>query len=133
MFLPFLESGTSRQIYATLCSNLLAISYGTSIGWASTSLPYLESNETLLETGPLSKDGTSFSQLLACQRANHFVIFTIPDTSWIQSVFTIGGFLGNNSLRNLSTFVTHDGSLRQPNLRDTILVIFLCLVANAMG
>lgn len=54
-----LTSGTARQIYAVLCANLLSISYGTSIGWASTSLPFLESNETILSTGPLTKEGRS--------------------------------------------------------------------------
>lgn len=49
--------GTGRQIYVTLCSNLLSIAYGTSVGWASGSLPFLQSNETNLLSGPLSKDG----------------------------------------------------------------------------
>lgn len=53
----FLSSGTGRQVYATLCSNLLSVSYGTTIGWASTSLPFLESNETILIDGPLTKEG----------------------------------------------------------------------------
>lgn len=49
--------GTGRQIYATLCSNLLSCAYGTSVGWASSSLPFLQSNETVLPSGPLSKEG----------------------------------------------------------------------------
>lgn len=52
-----LTSGTARQIFATLCSNLLSISYGTSIGWASAGMPFLESNETVLTNGPLTKEG----------------------------------------------------------------------------
>lgn len=50
-------SGTMRQVLVTLCANLLSVSYGTSIGWASTSLPFLESNATVLTKGPLTKEG----------------------------------------------------------------------------
>jgi hypothetical protein len=49
--------GTGRQIYATLCSNLLSVAYGSSVGWASAGLPFLESNNTFLPSGPLTKDG----------------------------------------------------------------------------
>lgn len=55
MFLAL--SGTMRQVFVTLCANLLSVSYGTSIGWASTSLPFLESNATVLTKGPLTKEG----------------------------------------------------------------------------
>lgn len=55
MFLAL--SGTMRQVFVTLCTNLLSVSYGTSIGWASTSLPFLASNATVLSKGPLTKEG----------------------------------------------------------------------------
>lgn len=48
---------TGRQVYATLCTNLLSVAYGSSIGWASTSMPFLESNSTALPSGPLTKEG----------------------------------------------------------------------------
>lgn len=49
--------GTGRQIYVTLCSNLLSVAYGSSVGWASGALPHLQSNETDLPGGALSKEG----------------------------------------------------------------------------
>jgi hypothetical protein len=52
-----LLDSTGRQIYTCLCCNLLSFAYGTSIGWASSSLPLLETNQTTLESGPLSKEG----------------------------------------------------------------------------
>ena len=70
----FISSGTARQIYATLCSNLLSVSYGTTIGWASTSLPFLESNETVLSNGPLTKDGEKLA-LSYCHELRKFILF----------------------------------------------------------
>jgi len=52
-----LVSGASRQVYTTLCANLLSVAYGTSVGWASGALPYLKSNETVLASGPLTQEG----------------------------------------------------------------------------
>lgn len=54
-----LLSGTSRQIYVTLCANLLSVVYGTSVGWASSGLPFLQSNQTVLPSGPLTKEGNA--------------------------------------------------------------------------
>lgn len=63
----------ARQVFATLCVNLLSVGYGASIGWASPAMIVLQSNETTLTTGPL----------------------TIADSSWIQSIFMIGGLFGS--------------------------------------
>lgn len=52
-------SGTGRQIYTTLCSNLLSMAYGASIGWASNALPFLQSN-SVLSNRPLTKEGQYF-------------------------------------------------------------------------
>lgn len=53
--------------------NLLAFSYGATCGWASSSIPILRSDDTPLETGPIS----------------------ISDASWIASGNCFGGFFGN--------------------------------------
>lgn len=66
-----LLSGTGRQIYTTLCANLLSVSYGTSLGWASSGLPFLQSNETVLPTGPLSKNGMYIQKLLILTNVVH--------------------------------------------------------------
>lgn len=50
--------GTGRQVYTTLCSNLLSVAYGSSVGWASGAFPLLQSNETVLSSGPLTKEGS---------------------------------------------------------------------------
>lgn len=63
----------AKQIFATLCVNLLSVGYGASIGWASPGMIVLQSNETTLTTGPLTK----------------------ADSSWIQSIFMIGGLFGS--------------------------------------
>lgn len=46
-----------RQIYTCLCCNLLSFAFGTSVGWANANLPSLETNQTTLDSGPISKDG----------------------------------------------------------------------------
>lgn len=91
----FVLGGTGRQVYATLCSNLLSVAYGTSIGWASTSMPFLESNATSLPSGPLTKDGKFRFQLRKCETLIN-LLFIRSDVSWIQSIFPVGGILGNN-------------------------------------
>lgn len=62
-----------RQYFATICVDLLAFSYGASCGWSSAGIPILKSDETPLETGPISSE----------------------EASWITSGICIGGFVGN--------------------------------------
>ena len=84
--------GTGRQVYTTLCSNLLSVAYGSSVGWASSAIPFLQSNETILLGGPLSKEGLCLKQLAHGTFNLNFISHI--DSSWIQSIFTIGGLLG---------------------------------------
>jgi hypothetical protein len=62
-----------RQYYATLTMNLLAFSYGASCGWTSASVPILMSEDTPLDTGPM----------------------TLNDASWIAAGMMVAGFAGN--------------------------------------
>lgn len=61
MFKVVLWDASGRQIFVSTCVNLLAISYGASVGWASNAFPFLESNHTTLPSGPISKEGKQFS------------------------------------------------------------------------
>lgn len=69
----FKKASVKRQYFATFCMDLLAFSYGASCGWPSASIPILKSDETPLETGPIST----------------------VEASWIASGICIGGFFGN--------------------------------------
>ena len=52
--------------------NLLALGYGTIVGWTSPFLPVLQSNESPLKTGPI----------------------TLDEASWIGSLLCIGAIIG---------------------------------------
>lgn len=56
-----------------LFQDLLAFSYGASCGWPSASIPILKSDDTPLESGPI----------------------TASEASWIASGICLGGFVGN--------------------------------------
>jgi SP family facilitated glucose transporter-like MFS transporter 8 len=62
-----------NQYYATFCTNLLTVSLGVSIGWASPNIPQLLSAETPLPSGPL----------------------TGSEVSNVISLLCLGGFFGN--------------------------------------
>lgn len=79
------KSSVKRQYFATVVMDLLAFSYGATCGWTSSSIPILKSDDTPLETGPIST----------------------ADASWISSGICIGGFFGNlliGWVKKLKTF-----------------------------
>ena len=53
--------------------NIIAISYGALCGWPSSALPFLQSEESPLNEGPISNEAAS----------------------WIGSIICIGGLIGN--------------------------------------
>lgn len=67
------KTSVKRQWMSALTMDLLAFSYGATCGWPSSSIPILKSDETPLETGPITSE----------------------DASWIASGICIGGFFGN--------------------------------------
>lgn len=69
----FKKSSVKRQWIATITMDLLAFSYGATCGWSSASIPILKSDDTPLDSGPISTD----------------------DASWIASGICIGGLAGN--------------------------------------
>ncbi|KAL5275947.1 hypothetical protein ACFFRR_001648 [Megaselia abdita] len=67
-------TGSVRNQYLTaICVNIFTLSYGTICGWSSAALLVLQSDESPLESGPLTKD----------------------EASWIGAIMCIGGLLGN--------------------------------------
>lgn len=68
-----IRSSVKRQLFATIAMDLLAFSYGATCGWSSSSIVILRSEETPLDTGPLST----------------------AEASWVVSGICIGGFVGN--------------------------------------
>lgn len=67
------KTSVKRQFFAVICLDLLAFSYGATCGWSSPSIPLLKSEETPLDTGPIS----------------------IEEASWIVALQCVGGFAGN--------------------------------------
>ncbi|XP_052864417.1 uncharacterized protein LOC128271026 [Anopheles cruzii] len=61
-----------NQFLGTFVVNIIALAHGTTLGWVSPSLPYLQSNETHLAGGPL----------------------TVEQTSWLGSSLCLGGMTG---------------------------------------
>ncbi|XP_055375842.1 uncharacterized protein LOC129608384 [Condylostylus longicornis] len=67
------ENSLKYQRYAAVCVNIMSMAYGTVAGWSSPSFLILESDESPLESGPITPD----------------------ETSWIGSISCIGGLIGN--------------------------------------
>lgn len=67
------RSNVRRQYFAALTMDLLGFSYGASCGWTSASVPLLMSEDTPLDSGPM----------------------TMHEASWIASSICMGGFVGN--------------------------------------
>lgn len=67
------KSSVKRQYFCTLAMDLLGFSYGASCGWLSASVPLLMSDNTPLDSGPV----------------------TMNDAAWIASSICLGGFVGN--------------------------------------
>ncbi|XP_059616834.1 facilitated trehalose transporter Tret1-like [Phlebotomus argentipes] len=60
------------QFYACFCANCVGIIYGITIGWASPSIPLLQSSESPLLSGPITEE----------------------EGSWINSIMCVGGLFG---------------------------------------
>ena len=70
---PFKKASVKRQYFAVICLDLLAFSFGATCGWASAGISILKSENTPLETGPI----------------------TTTQASYVASGIGIGGFFGN--------------------------------------
>ena len=51
------EQNILNQVAVTIGTNLLTVGYGASIGWSSNGMVFLQSNESTLQEGLLTKDG----------------------------------------------------------------------------
>ncbi|CAO1385949.1 unnamed protein product [Diamesa tonsa] len=67
------KGGLGSQIYTTLCTNLLTVAYGASIGWMSPSIPILIGADSPLPSGPV----------------------TVAESSLIGSMSCVGGFIAS--------------------------------------
>lgn len=67
------KTSVKRQFLAVVAMDLLSFSYGATCGWSSAAIPFLKSDQTPLQTGPI----------------------TTSEASWIASGICIGGFVGN--------------------------------------
>jgi len=61
-----LKSGVHRQFYATVCGNLMTFCFGLAVGWPSSTLIQLQSQETPLKSGPLTIDEASWTSSIMC-------------------------------------------------------------------
>lgn len=55
------EQNILNQVAVTIGTNLLTVGYGASIGWSSNGMVFLQSNESTLQEGLLTKDGGKMS------------------------------------------------------------------------
>lgn len=62
----------SRQYLAAFCVNLATFGWGLTVAWSSPSLPFLMSEESPLDSGPVTKE----------------------QATWIGSIVCIGGAIG---------------------------------------
>ncbi|XP_062545780.1 facilitated trehalose transporter Tret1-like [Armigeres subalbatus] len=67
------SNGAKNQYLATFLLNLLAVSYGTSSGWMSPSIPILLSENSPLDSGPI----------------------TTEQGAWIGAILCVGGLVGS--------------------------------------
>lgn len=58
------EQNILNQVAVTIGTNLLTVGYGASIGWSSNGMVFLQSNESTLQEGLLTKDGGKMEFLL---------------------------------------------------------------------
>lgn len=83
------------------------------IGWLSPNLPKLQSNETPLQSGPM----------------------TLSETSWIGSCFSIGAIVGNCVFGILSNYIGRKNTLcilALPNLVNIFMTASLLLRSNCV-
>ncbi|XP_055590223.1 facilitated trehalose transporter Tret1-like [Uranotaenia lowii] len=66
------RTGVFHQVITTCIVNIISLSYGAVLGWVSPFLPLLQSDQSPLDTGPV----------------------TIEQSSWIGSILCIGAMLG---------------------------------------
>ncbi|KXJ82000.1 hypothetical protein RP20_CCG016266 [Aedes albopictus] len=67
-----LSNGVLNQVFSVCTINIINLAHGTTLGWLSPFLPLLQSEDSPLETGPV----------------------TIEQGSWIGSILCLGGLAG---------------------------------------
>lgn len=72
-----------------IAANLIMAGFGCGVGWLSMALPLLQSDKSPLDTGPL----------------------TVEDVSWIGSILSIGGMIGNLLVGYLVTIIGSKNSI----------------------
>ncbi|CAO1413721.1 unnamed protein product [Diamesa hyperborea] len=60
------QTSAKRQYFVALFTNLLAFSYGASCGWNSPSIPILESDDSPLNSGPVTSEESSIIGSILC-------------------------------------------------------------------
>uniref|UniRef100_T1GYC1 Major facilitator superfamily (MFS) profile domain-containing protein n=1 Tax=Megaselia scalaris TaxID=36166 RepID=T1GYC1_MEGSC len=68
-----MEGSVKNQYLATICANIMALSYGAFCGWPSAAFLVLQSDESPMDKGPISNE----------------------EASWIGAIICAGGILGN--------------------------------------
>lgn len=93
---------TKLQYFAALSANIIMLGYGCGIGWFAVALNLLQSNDTPLNSGPLSKD----------------------DESWIGSILSIGSLTGNFLFGFLVNYVGAKRCLLLAGVVQTVIFDF---------
>ncbi|XP_055375650.1 facilitated trehalose transporter Tret1-like [Condylostylus longicornis] len=98
------KSSAKYQYYATLCANILSMSYGAFCGWPSSSFLVLQSKDSPLDGGPMTDE----------------------QASWVGSLLCVGGFVGNYLFGWLANFYGRKISMMLiviPTLMSLALII----------
>ncbi|KAL7010872.1 hypothetical protein ACKWTF_013987 [Chironomus riparius] len=79
--IPWINSSTINQYLATFAVNILSITHGCAIGWSSPMIPYLKSEDTHLNSGPINATEASWigSAITLGALVNIFIIGKVAD------------------------------------------------------
>lgn len=86
-------------------ANIISLCHGMAIGWLSPNLPKLQSDDSPLQTGPM----------------------TLSETSWIGSCFSIGAIVGNCIFGVLSNYIGRKNTLCILALPNLVNRYYSCL------
>lgn len=90
------------QYYSAISGNVILMGYGVGMGWLTTAIPLLQSNETPLETGPL----------------------TTEQLSWAGSIISIGAILGCLSFGYLTNIIGSKNSVLVLGIPQMVNILY---------
>ncbi|CAG9810060.1 unnamed protein product [Chironomus riparius] len=148
--IPWIAPSTQNQYFASILVSSLAVIHGCAIGWTSPIIPYLKSEDTHLNAGPITPQqaswigaclslGAVFSIVITGIAADYFgkkvclIALSIPAVLFwtltyvstnvfhLYAARTVAGFCGGGQLRIVPLFI---GELAESNVRGKLGAFF---------